>query len=96
MSDFHMRIRNFPHLILEVASQSSERDKYRLLLQASCLARIGNKLLKQDAEPIIVMAVYIDNAFHAFQYLLYQPDASRTSVLSLIGLIGWPANTTYF
>lgn len=42
--DFHMRIRNFPHLLLEINSQPNESDRYRLLLHASCLARLGNSL----------------------------------------------------
>ncbi|KAI9458962.1 hypothetical protein F5148DRAFT_1287262 [Russula earlei] len=80
-SDFCMLIGNIPHLILEVASEPSERDKYRLLLQASCLARILNKLRTPNAIPVIVMALCIDNSFRAVQYLL-QPDELTTKYIN--------------
>ena len=41
-SDFHMCIKNFPHFLLGVNSQSNEGDHVRMLLQAACISRIGN------------------------------------------------------
>jgi len=43
-SDFHICIRNFPHLLLETNSSKGEYDQRRLLVQAACMARIGNWL----------------------------------------------------
>jgi len=51
-----------------------------MLLQASCAARLGNSLRPEGADPLIVMAVYLDNAFQVDQYLLYQPDPLRPQV----------------
>ena len=80
--DFHMRIRNFPHLLLEINSQPNESDRYRLLLHASCLARLGNSLRASTSRgPIVIMAIYIDQDFEASQYLLHQPVATCTEVL---------------
>jgi serine/threonine protein kinase len=76
-----MRIRDFPHILLEVNSQGNESDKYRMLLQASCLARFGNKLRASTSTgPIVIMAIYIDKGFSASQYLVYQPVVTSTEV----------------
>jgi hypothetical protein len=73
--DFHMCIKNFPHLLLKVGTQSTEGDRIRMLLQASCIARIGNWLrASTSGKPIVIMAIYVDEHFEAHQYLLYQPD----------------------
>ncbi|KAI9507571.1 kinase-like domain-containing protein [Russula earlei] len=79
MSDFHLRIRSFPHLVLEVSSSSSETDKHRMLLQASCLARIGNNLRKSD-DAVTIMAIYVDSSFQAVQHLVNQPNTSTDKV----------------
>lgn len=72
--DFHMRIQDFPHILLVVASQKNESDRYRMLLQASCLARLGNTLRPSKLnEPVVIMAIYVDNLFRAHQHLVYQP-----------------------
>jgi hypothetical protein len=81
-SDFLMCIKDFPHLLLEVNSQSNESDRFRMLLQASCIARIGNWLRTSTSrKPITIMAIYIDKYFKANQYLLYQPDVGSTEVM---------------
>jgi hypothetical protein len=77
-----MCIKDFPHLLLEVNSQSNESDRFRMLLQASCIARIGNWLRTSTSrKPITIMAIYIDKYFKANQYLLYQPDVGSTEVM---------------
>jgi hypothetical protein len=81
-NDFHMCINNFPHLLLEVVSQSHESDRFRMLLQASCMSRIGNWLRASTSRKSIVnMAIYIDKHFEATQYLLYQPDVGSAKVV---------------
>jgi hypothetical protein len=81
-----MAIRNFPHLIIDVCSDSTaQRDEILMLLQASCLARLGNRLHGQNSQPIIVMAIYIDKSFSASRYLLYQSDVSEQAVLFTTG-----------
>jgi hypothetical protein len=43
-SDASLCINKFPHLVLEVYSSQSQSDRNRMLLQAACLARLGNAL----------------------------------------------------
>lgn len=76
-----MRIRDFPHFLLEVNSEPNEGDCIRMLLQASCIARIGNWLRASTSGIIVIMAVYIDKHFRAHQYLLCQPYVESTKVV---------------
>ena len=81
-SNFHMCIKDFPHFLLEVNSQSNEGDHIRMLLQAACISRIGNWLqTSTPRKPIVIMAIYIDKDFNAHQHFLYQPDARSTEVV---------------
>ena len=80
-NDLSLRLNKFPHLILEVISDQAESDRNRMLLQAACLARLGNALRRETkTDPFIVSAIYIDNTLYATWYLLYQPNASDTTV----------------
>jgi hypothetical protein len=81
-SDFHVSIRDFPHIVLEVNSQAHRGDEYRMLLKAACIARIGNWLRDSThSEPIVIMAIYIDKNFNAHQHILYQPNVESTEVV---------------
>lgn len=80
-NDVRMSISEFPHLIIEVHSEKKEGDRYRLMLEAFCLARLGNRLQDHKSEPFIVMAIYVDAHFRASQYLFFQPDESTHKVL---------------
>jgi hypothetical protein len=52
---------------------------YRMLIQASCLARLMNVLDKPDTRPFVVVAYYFDNdKFRRF--LVYQPDKASGAV----------------
>ena len=79
-SDASLRINKFPHLLLEVISDSGQSDCNRMLLQAACLARLGNALRKDPKRPFIVSAIYIDEELHAKWHLVYQPVTSNTAV----------------
>ena len=84
-NDFHLSIRQFPHIILEVNSQVNEGDENRMLLQAACLCRKGNQLRNSDSDlkdtPVIIMAIYISKEFKARQHLLCQPDVNSKEVV---------------
>lgn len=81
-NDFHMCIKNFPHFLLKVNSQSNESDHFRMLLQAACISRIGNWLrASATRKPIVIMAIYVDKDFKAHQHFLCQPDVGSTEVL---------------
>ncbi|KAI9435864.1 hypothetical protein H4582DRAFT_2059329 [Lactarius indigo] len=76
-SDFFMSIGGFPHVLLEICSDKvKKRDRRRMLLQASCLVRLGNKLITDkspfESSTFFVKAIYIDHDYNAIEYTLYQ------------------------
>ncbi|KAH9026929.1 hypothetical protein EDB83DRAFT_2319700 [Lactarius deliciosus] len=83
-SNFSMSIRGFLHLIAEVVSdRSSRKDKNCMLLQASCLIRLGNALFKGMAPKFTIKAIYFDLQFHATEYTLYQRGSGLDSRIIL-------------
>jgi hypothetical protein len=76
-SDFHLSFHGLPCILLEVVSdEHSESDRYRMLIQASCVARFANTFRKPDTPPFVVMAIYF-NKISFDRYLVYQPDIDR-------------------
>ena len=72
-SDIFMSIDDFPHIIIEISSDKYKgRDRYRMLLQASCLVRLGNRLLPDKSSTFFVKVFYINHDYHADEYTLYQ------------------------
>jgi hypothetical protein len=70
-SDFSVIVRNLPVLILEVTSdQTSETDRKRMQLHASCLVRLGNALLQTPEH--LTRAIYIDGSYQATEYTFFQ------------------------
>ncbi|KAI9429242.1 hypothetical protein H4582DRAFT_2065551 [Lactarius indigo] len=76
-SDFFMSIGGFPHVLLEICSDKvKKRDWHHMLLQASCLVCLGNKLIT-DKSPFksstfFIKAIYIDHNYNTIEYTLYQ------------------------
>ena len=68
-SDFHVSVDGLVHLMVEVQSDRDEKDRYRMLLQGACAARLGRKIYER---PFIVMALYIKNNGSVIRYLLFQ------------------------
>ena len=68
-SDFHVSVDGLVHLMVEVQSERDEKDRYRMLLQSACAARVGRKIY---GRPFIVMALYIQNNGIVTRYLLFQ------------------------
>ena len=80
-SDISLSLNDFPHLLLEVVSDEAHGwDRYRMLLQAACLAKLGYSLRGVSKDPFIVSAIYIDQYLFAEWYLVYQPDKSNVTV----------------
>ena len=50
-----------------------------MLLQAACLARLGNAL-KRDQAPFIVSAIYINETLTATWHYVYQPEKTDRAV----------------
>ncbi len=68
-----MVVKDFPHLLLGVYSDKPhKRGVHLMLLQASCLVRLGNALLNGRSSTFFVKVVYIDRDYHAVEYTLYQ------------------------
>lgn len=87
-SDFSISMGGFPHLLLEVSSDKlKERDKNRMLLQASCLVRLGNALLGDQSSTFFVKAIYINHDYCAVEYTLYQRGLDGEVVFLLI--VAW-------
>lgn len=68
-SDFHVSIDGLIHLMVEVQSDKDEKDRYRMLLQGACAARLGRNIYDR---PFIVMALYIKSDGSVMRYLLFQ------------------------
>ncbi|KAH9033076.1 hypothetical protein EDB85DRAFT_2145118 [Lactarius pseudohatsudake] len=72
-SDFSIGIEDFPYLLLSVSSGKPHRGYlHRMLLQASCLVRLGNALLNDRSSTFFVKAIYINCHYHVVEYTLYQ------------------------
>ncbi len=85
MNEFRLEIGNFSHCLLEVVSVKKARLEYqtelwRMILQASCLARLGNKLRCNTDNPVVIVVIYIDSQLQAHEYLVYHPDISNKKV----------------
>jgi hypothetical protein len=76
-SDFHVALDQLIYLLVEVQSDTNERDKYRMLLHAACVARLGRALYNH---PFIVVALYIKNDGKVKQYFVFQRDSSDREV----------------
>ena len=86
-SNLSLCINDFPHLVLEIISDletmsdTKQSGRNGMLLQAACLARLGNALRRNPGgDPFIVSAIYVDSLLRATWYLVYQPNVSDTTV----------------
>ena len=68
-SDFHISVDQLVYLLVEVQSEKDQSDRYRMLLQGACVARLGCQL---NDKPHIVVALYIENCGRVTRYLLFQ------------------------
>jgi len=77
-SNFTISIRGFPALLLDVTSNQEEEcgKEFRTILQASCLVRLGNALLKDTSPRFLVKAISINSDYYATEYTLYQRQNS--------------------
>ncbi|KAH9034851.1 kinase-like domain-containing protein [Lactarius pseudohatsudake] len=73
-SDFSIILNGLPVLLLEVSSDPGRADERRMLLEAACLVRLGNSLLRTASRNFLVKAIYIDANYHAIEHTLFQRD----------------------
>jgi hypothetical protein len=71
-SNFSINIKDFPYLLVGVSSNESQKGNVNfMLLQASCLVRLGNALLR-DKYAFFAKAIYVNQDYSAVEYTLYQ------------------------
>ena len=75
-----MVVNDFPVILLEVISNAQEADKIRMLLQASCLVRLGNALLVKPE--FLIKAIYVDNDYRATVFTLFLDPNDPVSIYS--------------
>ena len=64
-----------PFIISQVMSQTSESDRYRMLVQAIAVARAGQYLLKSTSEKrFFVVAIYVNADMVASRYIVVQTN----------------------
>jgi hypothetical protein len=76
-SGFHVALDQLMYLLVEVQTNEAKYDKYRMLLQAACAARLGRVLCNK---PFIVVALYIENTGAVTRYFVFQRDSSDPKV----------------
>ena len=75
-----MYLKGFPLMTMEFQSDPDKRDRHRMLLQAGCLARLGQHLSKDQKKLFIVTAIYISKDRVVALYFVYQSSAQRNEV----------------
>ncbi|KAH9022224.1 hypothetical protein EDB85DRAFT_1895344 [Lactarius pseudohatsudake] len=85
-SDFSMVVKGFRTCYLGEGARL-------MLLQASCLVRLGNALLAGGSSTFFVKVIYVDRDYHAVEYTLYQRgpkpcDDSDDKVAALL-IVAW-------
>jgi hypothetical protein len=76
-SDFHVSVDRLVYLLVKVQSDIYQSDRYRMLLQAACVARLGYMFYNN---PFIVVALYIENFGRVTRYFLFQRDGTDPTV----------------
>ncbi|KAH8982979.1 kinase-like domain-containing protein [Lactarius hatsudake] len=72
-SSFSISIKRFPFLLFGVSSGTSQtEDVHFMLLQASCLVRLGNALLMDKSSTFVVKAIHVNHDYCATEYTLYK------------------------
>jgi hypothetical protein len=79
-SDFHVSVDQLIYLLVEVQSDKDESDRYRMLFQATCAARLGRQIYNNT---FIVVALYIETSGKVTRYFILQRDDDDRTVRSL-------------
>ena len=79
-SDFCIVVKDLPVLLLEVMNSDRDRvDERRMILQASCVVRLGNTLLKDKSPKFVLKAIYVDEGYNAIEHTFYQREVGLHS-----------------
>lgn len=79
-SDFCITTHEFPVLLLEVASESNNADKYRMLLQGACVVRLANTVMKPKSR-FVLKALYINLNYVVEEHTMYQRENEIVQVI---------------
>jgi len=79
-SDFMFLSNHCPMIMVEVCSNRSESDRFRMLLQCGLLVRAINSLKRTESVSFVAVAIYITTHLIAERYLVYQPSKSEPDV----------------
>ena len=69
-----------PLIMVEVCSNHSESDRFRMLLQCGLLVRAINSLKRTESVSFVAVAIYITKHLAAERYLVYQPSKREPDV----------------
>ncbi|KAG1831980.1 hypothetical protein F4604DRAFT_1946265 [Suillus subluteus] len=61
---------HFPFVVCEVISQKKEEDRYRMLLQAITVTRVGQFLMDSATKPFFIVAIYLCANLTAERYVV--------------------------
>ncbi|KAN0081514.1 hypothetical protein V8E55_009138 [Tylopilus felleus] len=76
------RKHRIPFVISEVISNRNETDRYRMLIQATALARAGHSLLKSSTGTFFIVAIYLDAKMVASRYIVMQHPSDQKGIPS--------------
>ncbi|KAN0081479.1 hypothetical protein V8E55_009103 [Tylopilus felleus] len=76
------RKHRIPFVISEVISNRNETDRYRMLIQATALARVGHSLLKSSTGTFFIVAIYLDAKMVASRYIVMQHPPDKKGIPS--------------
>ena len=64
-------------MIGEIASSERETDKWRMLMHALVLVRLGTLFNISSGTPFVVMAIYVRNDLVVERFLAFKDDNGR-------------------
>ena len=67
-----------PLIVGQVSPNNEQSDKWHMLCQAIAIARLLAYFKTGSKTALVVMAVYVDNNFHADRYLLSVTKATKS------------------
>ncbi|KAL6300955.1 hypothetical protein BKA93DRAFT_902623 [Sparassis latifolia] len=82
-SDFSVVLREFrcPVVLSEVVSQKDENDRYRMLMEAIVVARVGKYLLKPTSrKQFFVVAIYLTTSLQVERYIVSEDSSPQINI----------------
>ena len=76
-SEFHVSVDQLASLLVGVQSEKNEDERYRMLLQAACAARLGRHFYN---DLFIVVALYIETSGTVTRYFVFQRNSADRKV----------------